>query len=126
MAQERVRVVVEVSGGVVQAVYAGDFVEVVLVDHDTEDGAGLFEVSPEGEMEKGLAAQVRAACGEGLEGVRYFDEREKAAAYGEEFFCALLVRGPGQYAVPGTAELLDRMIDSGWRLLCGWDGEPQE
>lgn len=31
---EKVRVVVEMSGGVCTAVYAGDFVEVVIFDHD--------------------------------------------------------------------------------------------
>lgn len=31
---EKVRVVIVVSGGVVQAVYAGDFVQVVLHDED--------------------------------------------------------------------------------------------
>jgi hypothetical protein len=41
---EKVRVIVEISGGVCQAVYAGPFVEVVILDHDdraadTDEGA---------------------------------------------------------------------------------------
>lgn len=35
MSQEKVKVIVEVNGGLVQAVYAGNFVQVVIVDHDS-------------------------------------------------------------------------------------------
>ena len=64
MRQEPVRVVIEVSGGVVQAVYAGNFVEVVLVDYDSiEEGdeAGTISVFPESEMDSETAAHVEAA-----------------------------------------------------------------
>jgi hypothetical protein len=66
MAQEKVRVVIEVLGGCVQAVYAGDFVEVVLVDWDNisaGDSACLLDLISESEMAEDTAAQVAAAQG---------------------------------------------------------------
>ena len=66
MAQEPVRVVVEVRGGNVEAVYAGDFVEVVLVDWDNigeGDSACLLDPTPESEMEEATAAQVATVQG---------------------------------------------------------------
>jgi hypothetical protein len=66
MAQEKVRVVVEVRGGNVEAVYAGDFVEVVMVDWDNisaGDSACLVDPTPESEMAEDTAAQVAAAQG---------------------------------------------------------------
>lgn len=61
MAQEKVRVVIEVRGGNVELVYAGSFVEVVLVDWDNINAGGsscLVEPTPESEMAEDTAAQV--------------------------------------------------------------------
>ena len=35
MAQERVRILIEVNGGLVQEIHAPDFVDVQIVDYDT-------------------------------------------------------------------------------------------
>lgn len=67
MAQDKVRVVIEVRGGNVQAVYAGDFVEVVVVDWDNikqGDTAGVLDPTPEPAMSDETVAQVAIARGE--------------------------------------------------------------
>lgn len=43
---EQVRVIVEVMGGVVQATYAGKFVDVIIVDHDNRE-VQSYENDPE-------------------------------------------------------------------------------
>lgn len=63
MAQEKVQVVVEVRGGCVQAIYAGNFVEVVVVDwdNDEEDRAAVYALDSEGCMSEETAALAEAA-----------------------------------------------------------------
>lgn len=39
MPQEKVKIIVEVSGGVVTTVYAGNFVECIIIDHDNKEVA---------------------------------------------------------------------------------------
>jgi hypothetical protein len=47
MAQEKAKVVVIVSGGVVQGIYAGDFVEIAVVDWDNiKAGDGVTSFGP--------------------------------------------------------------------------------
>mgnify|MGYP001562618974 CR=1 FL=1 len=61
---ENVRVTIEVRGGVVRAVYCGDFVDVVLIDWDNqdqeegclpEDLATIYRQEPESQMSEETA-----------------------------------------------------------------------
>ena len=64
MSQEPVRVVIEVFGGVVQAIYAPRFVEVVLVDWDNinaGDEAGVVGTYLESEMSDETRTHVEKA-----------------------------------------------------------------
>lgn len=74
MPQEKARVVVEVSGGVVQEIFSHGFVEVVLVDWDNIDAsldenglpteeAFIWDCAPDDQMSKETSLLVNIARG---------------------------------------------------------------